>query len=107
MPTKTMITPVMNHIYITPKDMSQTKGGIALPQRPSDEPGTRRGYVFAYSSLALRQMKEAMGDRFDVFGEGAEVEYYGHSTTRVDGLEFHVVKPVDIWAVLTEVEVDG
>ena len=111
MTIKTKITPCANYIYVQPKEVETTAGGIALPQvsRESAE-GMRtwRGFVFAYSLMAYRQICESIGraKADKIWFEGAEIEYYGHSTTRIDGVEFHVIKPVDVWCIVTEVEAD-
>lgn len=101
-----LITPCRNHIYVLPIDEEVTPGGIALPRRRRDEAegmSTYQGEVFAYSLMALRQMEESIGrDKMHRWHEGALIEYFGHSTTRISGVEFHVIKPVDVWAILTE-----
>ena len=103
--TKTTICPVNDYIYITPIFEEYTQGGIALPQADADDAvGTMRGLLFAWSKTAYRMIEESIGpERMPSrFYEGAEVEYFGHSTTKIDNVTFHVVRPRDIWSIIGE-----
>ncbi len=105
---KTKITPGRNHIFVIPQDEDMTPGGIALPQVSKDSAeGMKpwRGYVHSYSYMAWKQMEESLGrDLISQFDEGCEVVYFGHTSYTIDGVEFHIIKPVDVWCILEEVD---
>ena len=100
----TRITPCNNYIVVEPRNMDETAGGIALPTQSTSEHGHRRGYIFAFSAHALQHMRETLGDKADRFHAGAEIEYFGHSVLKVEGQEFHIIKPVDIWVIIGETD---
>lgn len=104
--TRRTVAPINDHVYVVPINEEYTPGGIALPASDNEEPQTRRGLVFAYSAAAARMVSESLGpDRFHSrWFEGAEIEYYGHSTTKIDGDEFHVIRVRDIWAIIGEAD---